>query len=213
MTVIKPPFGASLDEVTDYLLALAKSGEWEPGTRGPTLDELNTAFFGEDASPRPGRAAYAPLIEAGVVEARKGAAGGHYLRASTAAPTVDLTPEVSAVQEAVEALTAATAELAARRLHVVELQDLRTPSQHRSGPATFGQSLHTSRLAAEAFAVDYLTRLGEEERRARAAAALAGFAAADSSADGGIRIYAVDLNGKVVDTSRRAAIAGTTATG
>ncbi|GAA1095741.1 hypothetical protein [Tsukamurella spumae] len=218
MVVRKPEPGAAIDEVTDYLLALARSGQWKVGTRGPILDELNAEIFGADAGPRPGRAAYAPLIEAGMVEARKGAGGGHFLRPTEAVPQVNFSSKVDAVHAAARAaeasvgeLTAAAGDLARQRLYVVELQDLRTPAANgKGGPATFGQSLHLSRLAAESFAVDYLTRLGEDEERARAAAALAGFAAADSSADWGIRIFGVALDGTVVDTSRRAAIAGTT---
>ena len=152
----------------------------------PSLDDLNRQFFGDDAGPRPGRSAYAPLIAAGMVESRQGRNGGHFVISTD---PVTATTSMSAVASSVDGLRKALDSLVATRWYVAELQDTRTGEW-------FGESLHPNRLAAETFALDILTRLGETPENVKSAAREAGWTCADTRGGGyGIRIYAVSFDG------------------
>lgn len=185
----------AIAEVSDYLIDEIRAGKYALGDSLPTLDELNRDFFGEGAGPRPGRAAYAQLIAAGMVEARQGRHGGHFLISDKPETA---TKVMVAATNAVANLRAAVDALASIRWYVAELQDIKTG-------AYFGESFHPNRLAAEAYAMDILTRLGEEPQHVKSAARAAGRTCADTRGAGyGIRIYAVTLDGDTrVDISGR----------
>lgn len=175
-------------EVTQILLDRIRAGTYELRGPMPTLDELNVEFFGIDAGPHPGRAAYAPLVDAGMVEARKGRGGGHFLVSLTSPGAthalVSIGDEFKDVLDRIKTLHE-------RVMHVVEFEDKRTQT-------FFGESLHPSRIAAEGFAVEILTRFGVDETTAENTARYAGFTTADTS-EYGVRIYGCTLGNERVE--------------
>lgn len=159
------------------------------GDRLPTLVEVSQKWIGSGAGSQQARAVYAPLIADGLVEARTGRAGGHYVVATTpmnaTATDDELARLARAAREAVDALVNST-------LHVVEFQHV--PSERY-----FGACLQPSRGAAERYAVEILTELGEDDANARGVAAVASWGWARSSAHGyGVRIYPRQVQGKAV---------------
>lgn len=181
--------GAQLSprEVTDVIVAAVNAGVYHIGDPLPTLDELNERYFGVSAGPRPGREAYAPLIAAGMVEARQGRNGGHFL---IAAEPSGASAAFTVIAAELRALEAKVAGLRSTAMYVVEFQNI--PSGD-----FFGESMHPTRVAAEKFAVDMLVRLGESTESAAAAAQVAGWTCANTRGGGyGVRIYGYTLGGK-----------------
>ncbi|MFT3899615.1 MAG: GntR family transcriptional regulator [Gordonia sp. (in: high G+C Gram-positive bacteria)] len=182
-------------EVTDKLYAAIEAGKYKVGDALPSLDDLNREYFGDGAGPRPGRSAYAPLIAAGMVEARPGRNGGHFLIAdSPESATSAMNPTARLIAEAKSAIES----LEQFRWHIVEFQDITTGD-------FFGESLHPNRIAAERFAVSILTRLGEPKEFVEQTVSYAGWTCADTRGTGyGIRIYATTMGGDThVDISGR----------
>jgi hypothetical protein len=181
-------------EVTTILQEHIQEGQYKIGDPLPTLDELNAEFFGVGAGSKVGRAAYAPLIAAGKVEARQGRNGGHFLIALESRSGSNALAAISADLKAVAANLAAVAD---RLLYVVEFQHIPTGTY-------FGECLHPSRLAAEEYAIDMLVRLGEERGEATKTVPMAGYTAADVSGQGhGVRIYGYTLGGERTDIHGR----------
>lgn len=181
---------SKVHEATDWLRDQITSGAWAPDAPGPTLDDLNERFFGADAGPNKARAAYKPLVAAGIVRTVTGYHGGHYLvPAPETERTVDLSPQLDRVDEAVAGLR--------------EVELYRCDLQRVSTGVYFGSCLHRSRLAAEDFAIAILTELGVNEGMARTAAAWAGWTASEAGIYA-VRIYSVSLTGQVRDTAGRA---------
>lgn len=179
-------------EVTQILLNRIRSGSYEIEGPMPTLDELNEEFFGVDAGPHPGRAAYAPLIDAGMVQARKGRRGGHFLVSK-------LPPGGSrafaAVADQIKDIAEQLDVLRDRVMYVVEFEEI-------AAGVYFGECLHPSRMAAESFAVEMLVRFGEDKSDAEKAVGCAGFTAADASKYA-VRIYGCTLGNDRVETRGR----------
>lgn len=181
----------SPSEVTEILLERIEEREYKVGDVLPTLDELNEQFFGVGSGPKPGRTAYAPLIEAGMVEARQGRYGGHFVISSSPMLVSDALESIAAD---LKGLGDRFAALRDRLLHVVEFVS-------PDGGSVFGECLHTSRFAAERYANDMLLRLGEDVDAAEDATARAGFTAATVRPNGhGVRIYGYTLGGERTDT-------------
>lgn len=182
--------GYSVAEVTDWLRDQIASGAWKPDTPGPTLDELNEKFFGPNAGPAKARAAYRPLVNAGVVRTVTGYHGGHYLMPDQApASALNLSPQFEQVDQAVAQLR--------------DVEMFQCEFQRVQDGVYFGASLHASRLAAEDFAIAILTELGVQEGMARTAAAHAAFTAAEAGVYA-VRIFSVSLTGEVRETAGRA---------
>lgn len=175
-----------IDAATSKLREAITTGVYAIGDRLPTLEELNQKWIG-GAGSQQARAVYAPLVADGLVEARTGRTGGHYVIATTpmsAAATDDVLARLArGAREAFDALVNAT-------LFVVELE-------HIPSSSAFGACLQPSRGAAEHFAIQLLTRLGENEANVRGAAEAASWSWARTSAHGyGVRIYPRQLQGK-----------------
>lgn len=180
-------------EVTAEIVASIRAGTYRVGDLLPTLDELNDSYFGHSAGPRPGREAYAPLIAAGMVEARQGRTGGHFL---IAAEPAGASATLSTIASELRALSEKVTGIQQIALYVVEFQHLPTRE-------SFGESLHSTRIAAEGFAVDMLVRLGESKRNAVNAAQLAGWTSEQTRAKGyGVRIYGNALGGGLITHHR-----------
>lgn len=156
----------------EYLLDEIRSGRYRTGDQLPTLDTLAMKFDAVD--PSTGTRAYSELVKLGMVEHRYGV--GHFLL-STTPLEVELErhriPALVRLDSIESALRSAFAETQRLRedtrtaMHAVEFQDKQTGER-------FGESLHPSRLAAERFAVEILTRLGEDAASAAEMATEAG---------------------------------------
>ncbi len=179
---------SQVDVATSKIRNSIIGGRYSIGDRLPTLDELSREWFSATAGPQHARAVYAPLIADGLVEARTGRNGGHFVvanRPMDATATNDLLAEAArSAHSALEALTAFT-------LYVVEFQKV-------SSGSYFGASLQPSRGAAEQFAIEILTALGESPDDAAGAASAAGWGAADSSTEYAVRIFPRPLRGKSI---------------
>ena len=179
-------------EVTQILLDRIRSGMYKVENPMPTLDDLNQEFFGVDAGPHPGRAAYAPLINAGMVQSRKGRYGGHFL-------VSELPPGGShafaAVADQIKGIAERLDALRDRVMYIVEFED-------KSTGVYFGESIHPSRLAAESFAVEILVRFGEDKDVAEKTVGYAGFTASDARKYA-VRIYGSTLGDDRVETRGR----------
>jgi DNA-binding transcriptional MocR family regulator len=177
-----------IEAVTAKLREAITTGAYVVGDRLPTLEEVSQKWIGSGGvGSQQARAVYAPLIADGLVEARTGRAGGHYVIATTPMDATATDDELArlarAARDAMDALVAST-------LYVVEFQKI-------SNGHFFGACLQPSRGAAERFAVQILTELGEDEVNARSAAEVASWGCADTSADGyGVRIYPRQVKGK-----------------
>lgn len=180
-------------QVTELLLSRIRDKTYLVGEALPTLDELNREHFGTDAGPRPGRAAYLPLIEAGMVEARRGGGAGHYLISDRPQTGSTVLTEVGTE---IEQIKNQLSRLAERLWYVVTFEHIRSGEE-------FGQSLHPTRLAAEDFAVDMLVRLGANIDSSRSAARLAAWTAADASAMYGVRIWGQNYHGERIEWAGR----------
>lgn len=145
-------------QVTDVLRQRIALGQYAVGDRPPSIEQLNDEFFSVDAGPKPARDAYAPLIQEGMVTARVGRAGGHFLVSAEPLPTLQF------LQEVATSLTDVVG--ANREVYVVEFRKARS----RHG---FGECFLPSRLAAESFAVAVLQAMGEPRLKAKRAAAAA----------------------------------------
>lgn len=186
-------------EVTTILMQRIRDGVYITDTTTPTmptLDQLNDEFFGGDgAGPKPGRTAYAPLIAAGLVEARQGRNGGHFL----------IAPQPEPIDAALKTLSAELRTLAEtletvrnRGFYIIEFQHVATGQR-------FGRALHPSRLAAEESALGILVHLGEARDDAARTVVIAGATIVDVSAAGyGVQISGYTLGGDTFDIHGRA---------
>ncbi len=170
-------------EVTQHLLNDIKTGTYAVGDALPTLDQINEQYFGH-RGPKPGRAAYAPLIAAGMIETRQGRHGGHFLTRTTPADVTDTTV-LAPFTGPLDAIAEQLKTLRAIELTVVEFYELATGEY-------FGACLHTSRLAAENYAIAILTHLGDTHPQLAEIIHRATYAASD------INHYAVRIHGRTL---------------
>ncbi|MCV7256790.1 GntR family transcriptional regulator [Mycobacterium hackensackense] len=167
-------------QVTDILRQRIALGQYAVGDRLPSIEQLNDEFFSVDAGPKPARDAYAPLIQEGMVTARVGRAGGHFLVSAEPLPTLQFLQEVAT---SLTDIVGVAMQLANRAVYVVEFRKARS----RHG---FGECFLPSRLAAESFAVAVLQALGEPRLKAERAAAAASESPALTQRGGyHVRIY------------------------
>lgn len=174
-------------DVTEMLREQIQRGDYAVGDPLPTLNELNDRYFPSATGPGVSRTAYAPLIAARMVEARQGRGGGHFVASAMPA---SMSTAFAVVADQLEEMGTLLDQVRSAEFWVVEFERLTQDAK------SFGESLHPSRVSAEAFAVDLLTELGESAENARKTADLAGFTAADTRAGGyGVRIYPYTLGG------------------
>ncbi|WJJ14518.1 GntR family transcriptional regulator (plasmid) [Prescottella equi] len=172
----------------EYLLDEIRSGRYRTGDQLPSLDALNIKF--DAVGPATGTRAYSELVKLGMVEHRYGL--GYFFLSATPLE-VELErhriPALVRLDSIEAALRSAFAETRSLRkdsrpaTYVVEFQDKRTGER-------FGESLHPSRLAAERFAVEILTRLGEDASTAMSLASAAGSTICDG------RLYGVQISAR-----------------
>jgi hypothetical protein len=128
-------------------------GRYRIGDLLPSIDELNDEYFGESAGPKSARDAYASLIAQGMVEARVGRGGGHFLVSTEPMPTHqhldDTAGDIATVLQYVS-------RLAQRPIYIVDIWKVRSDK-------LFGECLQPNREAAEQFATSLLCALGEPE--------------------------------------------------
>jgi DNA-binding transcriptional MocR family regulator len=167
-------------QVTEVLRQRIALGQYAVGDRLPSIEQLNDEFFNADAGPKPARDAYAPLIQEGMVTARVGRAGGHFLVSAEPLPALQFLQEVAT---SLTDIVGMAMQLANRAVYVVEFRKARS----RHG---FGECFLPSRLAAESFAVAVLQAMGEPRPKAERAAAAASESPALTQRGGyHVRIY------------------------
>jgi DNA-binding GntR family transcriptional regulator len=179
----------------EYLLDEIHSGRYRTGDQLPTLDALNKKF--DAVGPATGTRAYSELVKLGMVEHRYGV--GHFLL-STAPPEsarerhrIPTWVHLDSIESALRSAFAATQALREETrtvMHAVEFQEKRTGER-------FGESLHVSRPAAERFAVEILTRLGEDPATAANMASHAGADVCEGA------MYGVQISSRVVGGAGR----------
>ncbi|PTR44717.1 regulatory GntR family protein [Rhodococcus sp. OK611] len=180
-----------------YLLDEIRSGRYRTGDQLPTLDALNMKFGAVgDAT---GTRAYSELVRVGMAEHRYGV--GHFLLSTTPLEVelerhrIPALVRLDSIESALRSAFAATQALREDTrtvMHAVEFQDKRTGER-------FGASLHPSRAAAERFAVEILTRLGEDPATAANLASHARTTICDGKRYG-VQICSRTVSGAATDT-------------
>lgn len=166
--------------ITALLRQRIANGHYQIGDRLPTIQEINAELFATPTGPRYARDAYASLIAEGMVEARVGRAGGHFLISTTPLLTHE---HLAATAEDIAGLRYHAERLAVRSLYVVDIRK----SLSRK---LIGECLHPNRAAAEEFATAVLVALGEPPAAVATAVSDASSVASSTGADGYyVRIY------------------------
>jgi len=149
--------------------------------------------------PATGTRAYAELVKVGMVEHRYDV--GHFLLSTTPLETelerhrIPASVRLDSIEAALRSAFAETQRLREDTrtvMHAVEFQDKRTGER-------FGESLHPSRPAAEQFATEIFTRLGEDPATAVNLASHARETIRDRSMYG-VQICSRTVNGTATDT-------------
>lgn len=169
-------------EVTRLLAASIEDGRYPVGAKLPSLLRLRDEFFGGKGA-NSARAAYAPLIDCGMVQVRHGKGGGHFLVST--GPTPKLPNEFEEIKHNLAGLNNALAEITGQVFYCVEFRDTSTR-------AWFGRSLHPNLIRASEFSTTMLMELGEEHDYAATmstAAALNHPTPDDGDANYTVRIY------------------------
>jgi DNA-binding transcriptional regulator YhcF (GntR family) len=166
--------------ITALLRQRIATGHYRIGDRLPTIQEINTDRLDIPTGTRYARDAYASLIADGMVEARVGRTGGHFLVSATPLPTHE---HLAATADDIAALIYHAERLALRSLYVV---DIRKSRSHRG----IGECLQPNRGAAEEFATAVLNALGEPMPAIQRAVSEASHAGSRTRAGGyQLRIY------------------------
>jgi len=179
---------SSLDAVLSTVRSRIARGEYRVGERLPTIRELSVEFYGSADLPRYAREVYAALIAEGMVEARVGRTGGHYVVSATPSQIHEYLTGLAAD---LAALLRQAERLAHREIFIVDIRN--SLSQN-----SFGESLQLSRQAAERFAASLLIELGES--KAVVAQAVARASRTTSSTPAGahqLRIYSRRIAGQL----------------
>jgi DNA-binding FadR family transcriptional regulator len=155
------------------------NGDYQVGDRLPTISEINADILDAPTGPRFAREAYASLISDGMVEARVGRNGGHFLVSTTPIPGREHLDDAAAD---IAALVHYAERLAQRSLYIVDIRKAHAKS--------LGECFQPSRAAAEEFATAILHALGEPAADVERAVNEASHLAAMTRPDGyEVRIY------------------------